>query len=222
MNEQDDTPQPTIQVIGRMFALLDVLAGHEQPAALKVLAERTGLHPSTAHRILNDLAWGGLVERSSAGHYALGPKFIALGNLSRTRLDLVRAATPLMKQLQVAVGRPVGLFVWKDERLVCLHAIAAAASSPFVQADMRSDTAMAQTLRQQAQPGPLLPLMVDPLDEAESRVGICVLDDRAIPSAALALAWPMRDPGLPPEAEMALRSAASTLSSALGRWDPVR
>jgi len=37
---------PTIQVIERMFALIDVLASREEPVPLKEIAERTGLHPS--------------------------------------------------------------------------------------------------------------------------------------------------------------------------------
>ena len=54
---------PTIQVIERMFALIDVLASREEPVPLKEIAERTGLHPSTTHRILNDLAIGRFVDR---------------------------------------------------------------------------------------------------------------------------------------------------------------
>jgi DNA-binding IclR family transcriptional regulator len=38
-----------------MVSLLDVLARHHDPVSLKQLAQETGLHPSTAHRILNDL-----------------------------------------------------------------------------------------------------------------------------------------------------------------------
>ena len=36
--------QPAIQVLERMFAILDVLAGHAEPMPLKLIAERTGLH----------------------------------------------------------------------------------------------------------------------------------------------------------------------------------
>ena len=53
-----DDQTPTIQVLERSFALLDVLATHPDPVSLKVISERTGLHPSTAHRILNDLTIG--------------------------------------------------------------------------------------------------------------------------------------------------------------------
>ena len=53
---KSDGSGPTIQVLARAYALLDVLAAHTDPVPLKELSARTGLHPSTAHRILNDLA----------------------------------------------------------------------------------------------------------------------------------------------------------------------
>ena len=40
-----DTKTPTIQVLERSFALLDVLAAQPESLALKVISERTGLHP---------------------------------------------------------------------------------------------------------------------------------------------------------------------------------
>ena len=61
MRKQDPggaPPAPTIQVIERMFALIDVLASREDAVSLKEISEKTGLHPSTTHRILNDLTIG--------------------------------------------------------------------------------------------------------------------------------------------------------------------
>ncbi|MFM8666411.1 MAG: helix-turn-helix domain-containing protein, partial [Betaproteobacteria bacterium] len=73
--------QPAIQVLERMFTLLDLLAEHQDPVPLKLISERTGLHPSTAHRILNDLTLGRWVERPEAGSYRLGMRLLELGNL---------------------------------------------------------------------------------------------------------------------------------------------
>ena len=58
------TTQPTIQVIERIFTLIDVLASREEAISLKEISQKTGLHPSTAHRILNDLATGRFVDRN--------------------------------------------------------------------------------------------------------------------------------------------------------------
>ena len=55
---KNEAKSPTIQVLERSFALLDLLASYQDPVSLKVISEQTGLHPSTAHRILNDLTIG--------------------------------------------------------------------------------------------------------------------------------------------------------------------
>jgi IclR family transcriptional regulator, carbohydrate utilization repressor len=56
--ESGIAPTPTIQVIQRMFSLIDVLASREEAMSLKEISEKTGLHPSTTHRILNALSTG--------------------------------------------------------------------------------------------------------------------------------------------------------------------
>ena len=56
--------KPTVQVIERMFSLLDILANREEAMSLKEISEKSGLHASTAHRILNDLATGRLDRKS--------------------------------------------------------------------------------------------------------------------------------------------------------------
>jgi DNA-binding IclR family transcriptional regulator len=58
-------------VIERMFSLIDVLASREEAVSLKEISEKTGLHPSTTHRILNDLATGRFVDRPKCGKASL-------------------------------------------------------------------------------------------------------------------------------------------------------
>jgi hypothetical protein len=60
-----------IQVIERMMKLLDVLSYHPDPVSLKQLALETGLHPSTAHRILAAMAASGF-RRARRGRAATG------------------------------------------------------------------------------------------------------------------------------------------------------
>ena len=88
---------PAIQVLERMFSLLDVLTSHQDTVSLKALSEATGLHPSTAHRILNDLTLGRFVDRPEAGSYRLGMRMLELGNLVKARLDVRDAALPAMR-----------------------------------------------------------------------------------------------------------------------------
>ena len=83
---------PTIQVLARMFALMDVLASRSEPMSLKDISARTGLHPSTTHRILNDLVSGRFVDRPEAGTYRLGMRLLELGTLVKSRLSVRDAA----------------------------------------------------------------------------------------------------------------------------------
>lgn len=113
--------KPAIQVLERMFALLDVLAGREQPVSLKEISERTGLHPSTAHRILNDLTLGRMVERPEAGSYRLGLRLLELGNLVKARLDVREAALGPMRELHRLTQQPVNLSMRQGDEIVYIE-----------------------------------------------------------------------------------------------------
>lgn len=113
-----DPSGPTIQVLERAFALLDVLASEPDPVPLKALSERTGLHPSTAHRILNDLTIGRFVDRPEAGSYRLGMRMLELGNLVKGRLDVREAALAPMRELHKMTHQPVNLSVRQGDEIV--------------------------------------------------------------------------------------------------------
>ncbi len=110
----------SIQVISRMFSLLDVLSLQGEAVSLKSISEQTGLHPSTAHRILNDLAVGGMVERSGPGSYRLGLHLLTLGNLVRARLDVKELAVRPMQELHRLTAQSVSLFVRQDDDALCV------------------------------------------------------------------------------------------------------
>ena len=102
---QSDVPAtPVIQVIERMFSLIDVLASREEAISLKEISEKTGLHPSTTHRILNDLAVGRFVDRPEAGSYRLGMRLLELGNLVKgPKHDTIADWTA--RQAYIALGQ---------------------------------------------------------------------------------------------------------------------
>lgn len=112
---------PSIQVLARAFSLLDVLAEQQDPVSLKELSERTGLHPSTAHRILNDLAAGRFVDRPEAGSYRLGMRLLELGNLVKARLDVREAAIGPMRELHRWTHQPVNLSVRQGDEIVYIE-----------------------------------------------------------------------------------------------------
>ena len=69
-----------IQVLDRMSSLLDAVARYPEPVSLKVLAAETGLHSSTAFRILDSMLSTGFVERDAGGKYQLGRKLLSVGS----------------------------------------------------------------------------------------------------------------------------------------------
>ncbi|MDD3354795.1 IclR family transcriptional regulator [Zoogloea sp.] len=101
-----------------MMKLLDVLAQHPDPVTLKQLAADTGLHPSTAHRILGAMTTSGFVERSDAGIYRLGIRLLELGSLVKSRISLRETAMPAMLKLHAATGESVNLGIRAGDEIV--------------------------------------------------------------------------------------------------------
>lgn len=112
---------PTVQVIERLFALMDVLASREEAISLKEISEKTGLHPSTAHRILNDLAIGRFVDRPQPGNYRLGMRLLELGNLVKNRLNVRDAALGPMRELHRITQQPVNLSMRQGDEIVYIE-----------------------------------------------------------------------------------------------------
>lgn len=111
-------PKNSIQVIERMMKLLDVLSAHSDPVALKQLALETGLHPSTAHRILAAMTGSGLVERADNGVYRLGIRLLELGALVKSRISLRETAMQAMLQLHNRTGESVNLGIRDGDEIV--------------------------------------------------------------------------------------------------------
>ena len=114
----DVQPKPSVQVLERMFQLIDVLASREESVSLKEISERTGLHPSTAHRILNDMTIGRFVDRPESGSYRLGMRLLELGNLVKGRLNVRDAALIPMRDLHKLIQQPVNLSMRQGDEIV--------------------------------------------------------------------------------------------------------
>ncbi|KQP09097.1 IclR family transcriptional regulator [Pseudorhodoferax sp. Leaf265] len=119
--EQQAGGTPTVQVIERMFALIDVLASREEAMSLKEISEKTGLHPSTTHRILNDLATGRFVDRPEPGTYRLGMRLLELGNIVKGRLSVRDAALAPMRELHRLIQQPVNLSLRQGDEIVYIE-----------------------------------------------------------------------------------------------------
>ncbi len=118
MATKTDEQKSPIQVIERMLKLLEVLAEHPEPLGLKQIAQITGLHPSTAHRILAAMATDRLVDRIEPASYRLGMRLLELGNIVRSRISVRELALPVMRELHAHTGETVNLSVRHDDEIV--------------------------------------------------------------------------------------------------------
>ncbi|HWQ38717.1 MAG TPA: IclR family transcriptional regulator [Burkholderiales bacterium] len=119
----ESAAKPSIQVIERMMDLLDALSRSGEPVNLKRLANVTGLHPSTAHRILNVLVEYRMVDRIEPGTYRLGIRLLELGNLVKSRINVRAEALPYMRQLHQELHETVNLSVRQGDEMVYVERI---------------------------------------------------------------------------------------------------
>jgi DNA-binding IclR family transcriptional regulator len=120
-SDPDVPAKPSVQVLERMFTLIDVLASREDAISLKEISEKTGLHPSTTHRILNDLTIGRFVDRPESGSYRLGMRLLELGNLVKARLSVRDAALAPMRNLHKLIQQPVNLSMRQGDEIVYIE-----------------------------------------------------------------------------------------------------
>jgi len=111
----------SIQVIDRAAALLDAIARYQEPVSLKILSAETGLHASTAHRILASMTENRFVERDPAGRYRLGMRLLQLGVRLHSNIDLRAVALPVMEALRDKLGESVNLTLREGDVVVYIE-----------------------------------------------------------------------------------------------------
>lgn len=116
-----DTDTSRIQVIDRATSLLDAIARYPEPVSLKILSAETGLHSSTAHRILASLIDNRFVERNPAGRYKLGMRLLQLGVRLHRNIDLRSIALPYMEILRDQLNESVNLTIREGDVVVYIE-----------------------------------------------------------------------------------------------------
>jgi DNA-binding IclR family transcriptional regulator len=115
MNKQNTA---SIRVIDRSARLMEAITQNNGAASLKILSAETGLHPSTAFRILASLVGVGFVERDGAGQYFIGRKVATLANSVRRGVDLREQARDVMEQLRDEIGETVNLTIREGDEVI--------------------------------------------------------------------------------------------------------
>lgn len=113
----------SIQVLDRAMALVGVLSRAPGPVSLSRLAREADLHTASAHRILGALMAHGLVEKTGAGEYDLGVRWLEVGNRLRARLNIRQLAMPFMQRLAELTGETVNLIVRRGDEAVYVERV---------------------------------------------------------------------------------------------------
>jgi len=93
-------PNYPIKVLNKTFSILEILLQQGSAMNMTELSEKLGLYPSTIHRILDTLKhWGYVEQDPNTQKYQLGLKALELGMAKLHQMDLVREATPYLKEL---------------------------------------------------------------------------------------------------------------------------
>ncbi|MFE7762022.1 IclR family transcriptional regulator [Streptomyces sp. NPDC057438] len=109
------------QTVDRALSILPLLA--EGPADLGRVADRLGVHKSTALRLLRTLHEHGLVYRQSDQRYRLGARLFALAQEAVENLDIREIAHPHLVRLNETCGHTVHLAVHEDDEVIYIDKV---------------------------------------------------------------------------------------------------
>lgn len=109
------------QTVDRALSILPLLA--EGPANLEQVAQRLGVHKSTALRLLRTLHEHGVVYRQPDLRYRLGARLFALAQEAIENLDVREIAHPHLTALNERTGHTVHLAVYEENEVVYIDKV---------------------------------------------------------------------------------------------------
>jgi len=110
-----------VQVLDRALGILDLLAGESPELGPSEVSERTGLHKSTVHRLLQVLERHRLIEKiAQNGKYRLGLRLFELGSKAMTQFDLRERAQAYLKRLVLETGETAHICILDGDRMLSI------------------------------------------------------------------------------------------------------
>jgi len=118
---KETNPNYPIKVLNKTFSILEILLQQGSAMNMTELSKKLDLYPSTTHRILDTLRHWGYVEQDlNTQKYQLGLKLLELGMAKLHQMDLVREATPYLKELVKQCNETVHLGVLEEGEVLYL------------------------------------------------------------------------------------------------------
>ena len=122
---RDATSNPyRIQVLDRAVRILDCFGFDGRELSVSEIGIRTGLHKSTAHRILMALEYNNLIKQNpETGRYHLGIKLFKLGNQAVLQFDLRDVCRPFLMRVMEESRETVHLAVMDGDQVLYLDKV---------------------------------------------------------------------------------------------------
>jgi DNA-binding IclR family transcriptional regulator len=113
-----------IHVIDRAAQILDTFGFDHQELSVSEIGAKTGLHRSTAHRILMALEYNDLIKQNpDTGKYHLGIKLFKLGHQAVSQLSLREICRPFLMRIMNETQETVHLAVLDDDQVLYLDKV---------------------------------------------------------------------------------------------------
>ena len=111
----------TVQSVDRAMLLLQTLAENNGAWRLKDLSKRTGLSPSTVHRLLTTLEQRNFVQFDSRhGAWSVGQSAFAVGAAYVRRQALLTPALPFLRTLRDQTRETANLGIYEDRSITII------------------------------------------------------------------------------------------------------
>jgi len=113
-----------IHVIDRAAQILDCFGFDHQELSVSEIGAKTGLHRSTAHRILMALEYNDLIKQNlDTGKYHLGIKLFTLGHQAVSQLNLREICRPFLTRIMNETKETVHLAVLDEDQVLYLDKV---------------------------------------------------------------------------------------------------
>lgn len=122
----------TGSVTGRALSVLEAFSVASPVLTLTDISRHTGLPLSTAHRLVNELAQWGALERDACGGYRIGLRLWEIASLAPRGLGLRELALPQLSDLVHVTGENAQLAVREDLSLVFVERLAGRGAVPVL------------------------------------------------------------------------------------------
>ncbi|HEY0295406.1 MAG TPA: IclR family transcriptional regulator [Bordetella sp.] len=166
--------------VDRALTILKCYKAEDRGLTLAEVSRRTGIHKTTALRLLATLESHRMIARLPSGMFALGAEVLRLGTLFGDTLEIAPIVRPFLQRLVQETGESASLFVKEGDFRRCL---------------MREETT--RTIREHVRVGDLLPLPLGAFGRVVDAFAAPPLDgERREPAAVPIVTLAERVPGL--------------------------